>query len=63
MIIQELIERECCDEVKDLEPPAHRRGLRWWERVYVCKHCGQKWKWESYMDGAGGRSKRLVKVK
>lgn len=68
MIINELIERECCDSMKfDLQPDPykHKRSRRppWYEMIFTCKHCGQEWKWESYMDAAGGRSKRLVKEK
>lgn len=68
MRIKELIERECCDAMKsDLEPCPwkNKRKARYFEPdlVFTCKHCGQKWQWEIYMDAAGGQDTRLVKIK
>jgi len=63
MIIKEVIARECCDDIKDLVPsPIMEPRLRWWEMTFKCKHCKTVWEWETYMDAAGGTSKRLIKT-
>ena len=60
MIINGIIERECCDDLRNLESI---KGTRWWDRLFKCKNCGQQWKWEIHEDGQGGKNKRLVKIR
>lgn len=62
MIIEEVIRRECCDPMKDLEPLPHRAGLHWVGKIFTCKHCGQVWTWTRQGDAAGGSEKVLIKI-
>jgi len=54
-MIVEKITRQCCDEGKgDIISDDYG---------FICKHCGQRYKKETYMDAAGGSDTRLVSIK
>lgn len=62
MKIIEKIERECCDAQKgDFKPYKGVEALAN-KTMYFCVHCGQVWREESYIDEAGARDTRFVKV-
>ena len=63
MKITESIERECCEPGKDLIEYKGLRADHSLNNPYrVCKHCGQIWEEERYMDAAGSMDTRLVRV-
>jgi len=62
MKIKETIERECCQQGKDLKP---YQGLKFSDtivKISFCIHCGQLWFLTSQMDAAGGTESILKKV-
>lgn len=59
MIIKETIERQCCDERKDLQ---RLIGSPVGQAYYFCRHCGRWWESQRYMDAAGSSDSRLVPV-
>lgn len=55
--ITETIERDCCEQV-DLKE-FKGRSCHVNEKFYFCKHCGQYWHYEKYIDEAGSSDTRL----
>jgi hypothetical protein len=57
--IKETIERECCDERKDLKPlPGCPKAPRL--QFLFCVHCGRWWEELTRTDGAGSRETYLA---
>ncbi len=54
-------QRDCCDHKRDLLP-YHGTKTREADVIVFCKHCGQLWREERYMDAAGSPDDRLAKV-
>lgn len=60
MKIKETIERECCNQTKDLK--SYKGITKRVEKILFCIHCGQLWEWKSCMDVAGGTVNYLDKI-
>ena len=61
VMVTETIERECCDENKDLVPYKGEpiNGIM---SIRFCKHCGQLFKFVHYTDEAGSQGYRYEKL-
>lgn len=57
--IKEMLERDCCQQGKDLK---RYKGENSTKYLWFCQHCGQLWEESTRMDAAGGTEVDWVKV-
>lgn len=61
--VTETIVRDCCEPKDLVEYKGERtKNSEYPESIYFCKHCGQLWFYESYVDGAGDVDERLTRI-